>query len=398
MRIFTTLAFLALLVVPVAAQQTFPGNQRTGFGGVLGTGSFTFSDNGTTISGVFTKGAGGFNNTGVLYIDSKAGGITSTANLTDAADGGRRAVSGFDGTNRSLVNFPTGFRPDFALTFEAGFFGLFEIVENGSHTFVVSANRIDNGNGTYSFGFSLANIGVTTGNAFSFVGTYLNSDNAFRSNEALAPSDAPADPANVGNGTLTFTAAAQYPSGALPVELTRFTGSADGSRAVLNWATASETNNEGFEVQMRSNGDFQKVDFVRGAGTTLEAQRYAFTTPTLAPGSYAFRLRQVDLDGAAEFSPVVELAIGLEGAFALALEGPNPFAGQTALGLSVAKSQNVTAGLYDLLGRRVATLLSGTVEGAATLSVDAAGLPSGLYVVRIQGETFRTSRTLTVAR
>ena len=184
----------------------------------------------------------------------------------------------------------------------------------------------------------------------------------------------------------------------LPVELTSFTGAADGSRAVLNWATASETNNDGFEVQMRSDATFRTVDFVRGAGTTLEAQRYSFTTTALAPGDYTFRLRQVDLDGASEFSPVVELTIGLDGAFALALEGPNPFADQTALGLSVARAQNVEAGLYDLLGRKVATLHSGVVDGAVMLSVDASRLPAGLYVVRVQGETFRTSRTLTVAR
>ncbi len=195
-----------------------------------------------------------------------------------------------------------------------------------------------------------------------------------------------------------FPSSLTYSSGSLPVELTSFTGAADGSRAVLNWATASETNNEGFDVQMRSNGAFQTVDFVRGAGTTLEARTYSFTTTALAPGDYTFRLRQVDLDGASEFSPVVELTIGLDGAFALALEGPNPFASQTSLGLSVAKSQAVDAGLYDLLGRRVATLMSGTVDGATTLSVDASTLPAGLYVVRVQGETFRTTRTLTVAR
>ncbi len=396
MRLFTTLALFALLIAPVSAQQTYTGNTGTGFGGTMGAGSITLNDDGTSVTVTFNTGAA-FNDVGVLYIDSKTGGITSTSGLNDTGDNARRAISGTDGSNRSTVNFATGFTPDYALAMESGYFGLFEIASSGSHTFVSGAPPSVSGS-EYTSSFPLSDIGVATGNAFDFVGTYLNGGNAFRSNEAVAPSDAPGGSSNIGYGTLNFSAAAQYPSGVLPVELASFTGAADGSRAVLNWVTASETNNEGFDVQMRSNGDFQTVDFVRGAGTTLEAQRYAFTTPTLAPGSYAFRLRQVDLDGAAEFSPVVELAIGLEGAFALALEGPNPFAGQTALGLSVAKSQNVTAGLYDLLGRRVATLLSGTVEGAATLSVDAAGLPSGLYVVRIQGETFRTSRTLTVAR
>src|SRR4051812_6227825 len=98
------LAF-ALCVVSASAAMatTYPGNGATGFGGTLGAGSLTLTDNGTTISGTLTTG-GAFNDTVVLYIDSTAGGATSTAGFTDTADGGRKSISAFDGTNRATIN------------------------------------------------------------------------------------------------------------------------------------------------------------------------------------------------------------------------------------------------------------------------------------------------------
>ncbi len=63
--------------------------------------------------------------------------------------------------------------------------------------------------------------------------------------------------------------------GSLPVELTTFTATANGASANLRWTTASETNNTGFEVQMDNGAGFVPVEFVHGAGTTLEARRYA---------------------------------------------------------------------------------------------------------------------------
>lgn len=109
----------------VQAQVTYSGNGNSGFGDVFGgSGNIQITDNGTQISFTLNKGLGDLNNTMVIYIDSKSGGFSNTSTFTDTADGLRRGVSGFDGTNRSTVNFPAGFEADYAIAFDQNFAGL----------------------------------------------------------------------------------------------------------------------------------------------------------------------------------------------------------------------------------------------------------------------------------
>ncbi len=184
-------------------------------------------------------------------------------------------------------------------------------------------------------------------------------------------------------------------SSALPVELTTFTATANGNVADLRWETASETNNTGFEVQMDNGSGFAFVDFVQGAGTTLEATSYAFRVADLAAGSYRFRLKQVDLDGSFEFSPVVELSVAPNG---YAFSATSSFRSEAVVDLSVERAQDVTVAVYNLLGRRVATLMSGTVDGSVSLRLDGGSLASGVYFVRAEGETFSATRQVVRVR
>jgi hypothetical protein len=183
------IAVLAALVSAPAA--TYNGNGNTGFGGAVGQGSLTLTDDGTTVSGVFTKGGGNFNDALVIYIDAIAGGASSTANFTDAGDGLRRAISGFDGgANRSTLTFPSGFAPDYAIALgpsSDSFGGLWGLVENGSHNFISSVNLspLNNSSATYTFSFALSSIGSPT--SFALLGTYI-SNTGYRSDEALATS------------------------------------------------------------------------------------------------------------------------------------------------------------------------------------------------------------------
>ncbi len=180
-------------------RKVFNGNQLTGFGGPIGTSTLEIiADAGNTINFKLNKGTGEFNDYMVIYIDSKAGGINTTANLTDTGDDGRKAISGFDGTNRSTVTFPPGFLPDYAISINNGFAGLFEIVENGAHAFVTSANLspTNNNNATsYTFDIDFSEIGTTQGSeSFKFLATYINASNAFRSNESYGRNTASGNP------------------------------------------------------------------------------------------------------------------------------------------------------------------------------------------------------------
>ncbi|MEO1479770.1 MAG: T9SS type A sorting domain-containing protein [Bacteroidota bacterium] len=188
----------------------------------------------------------------------------------------------------------------------------------------------------------------------------------------------------------------------IPVELTSFNAVMDGESVVLDWQTASETINAGFEVQMRdgNSGEFQTLDFVEGAGTTTEAQTYSFRVADLRAGTYTFRLKQVDFDGAFEYSPEVEASVAVLQTHDLSEVYPNPFARRATLDLAVREAQDVRVEVFNLMGQRVATLLDGAMEAnvSTEVALDASDLPGGLYLVRVTGETFQTTRKVTVTK
>ncbi len=113
-------------------------------------------------------------------------------------------------------------------------------------------------------------------------------------------------------------------SGPIPVELARFTATAEGEDVTLTWQTASETGNAGFAVDQRvAGGGRAEVGFVAGASTATEAQSYAFRVEHVGYGPHAFRLHQVDLDGTATPSDVREVTVRLAAPYAVAAY-PNP--------------------------------------------------------------------------
>ena len=189
---------------------------------------------------------------------------------------------------------------------------------------------------------------------------------------------------------------------ALPVELVAFDATAVGESVTLTWTTTSETNNAGFAVEQRASGAeaFGEIGFVEGAGTTTQTQRYRFDAAMVEPGTYDFRLRQVDVDGAIEYSPVVTVRVQPDRPYTLQMRGPNPFRGETAMELMVRSPQTTQATLYNTLGQRVATLFDGRVapDRPLRLDISARGLTAGVYLVRIQGETFATTERLVVVR
>ncbi len=208
-KILSIAAFTSLFTVSDASAVVYASNGNTGFGGVLG--SLEITDDGTTITATLTRGAGALNDGFILYIDSIGGGSANTANFTDTADDLRRGISGFDGTNRATLNFPGGFGADRALGLNSGFAGLWATVEGGSHTFLTTANGAPGGatQATYAMTFSIADLGINPGDSFNFVGTYLNTSNAFRSDEAFGGGIGPGNPGVPSTATfssfLTYT-------------------------------------------------------------------------------------------------------------------------------------------------------------------------------------------------
>jgi len=226
------------------------------------------------------------------------------------------------------------------------------------------------------------------------------------------------DPDSTPNNSVTTEddyAAVIITSEHLPVELTAFEAVADGSDVLLSWATASETNNAGFEIQSRNstraqatddskfeirNSDWTVLGWVEGYGTIERPQSYTYRVVDLAPGSHVFRLKQIDFDGTFEYHPEVEVVVGMVERFLVEAAYPNPFNPEAQFRFAVRQAQQVRVELYDMLGRRVKVLYAGEAPAGQmqVVRIDGSDLPSGLYVVRVAGKSFVKAQTVTLIK
>lgn len=173
----------------------------------------------------------------------------------------------------------------------------------------------------------------------------------------------------------------------LPVELTSFAANVNANgHVVLNWSTATEINNQMFEIQRsNSNTDFVTIGYVNGAGTTTEEQNYSYTDRTVATGNYSYRLKQIDFDGSYHYSSIVEVDVQGPLTFALLQNYPNPFNPTTNIKYSVPTASNVKLAVYNTIGEEVAVLVNGFVqEGFYEVTFNASSLPSGVYFYKLQ--------------
>ncbi len=176
----------------------------------------------------------------------------------------------------------------------------------------------------------------------------------------------------------------------LPVELINFQAELYDRDVELQWATASEENNAGFEIQhssLTSTGDWESVGFVEGHGSTLEEQTYSYRVANLDPGLHKFRLKQVDYDGQFEYSPIVETVVDLPSTHALSSAYPNPFNPSTQFSLSTRDNSEVKVTLFDALGNLVETLFHGNFRAGQTkhFTIDGSKMASGIYLYRLEG-------------
>ncbi|TAE11869.1 MAG: choice-of-anchor D domain-containing protein [Bacteroidetes bacterium] len=150
----------------------------------------------------------------------------------------------------------------------------------------------------------------------------------------------------------------------------------------LEWATASEINNKGFEVEMSDNGlAYKKIAFVEGKGNSLTSNIYQLTT--IQPNDGYYRLKQIDFDGTFTYSPVVFV----EGVAGKVVVYPNPSNG--AFAILVGKDKlDLPARLLNAQGTVVATSVATGQLGEAT-KVVTTGLPAGVYFLHtvVAGKT-----------
>lgn len=184
-----------------------------------------------------------------------------------------------------------------------------------------------------------------------------------------------------------------------PVELLNFTVWANGREVFLEWMSANEINNVGFDIEISVDGEmFIKAGFVEGKGTTSEAQFYSFQTEVLNYGDNYVRLKQWDTDGAFSYSPTLRVHAPQPIPYELGRAYPNPFRKTTMLSFSVSIPAHVRLLVYDQRGVLVRTLFEGRAEPTIIYRniLNAAGLTPGMYFYRLEGDLESDVRKLTL--
>jgi hypothetical protein len=180
----------------------------------------------------------------------------------------------------------------------------------------------------------------------------------------------------------------------VPVELTSFTGSAIGLDVKLNWSTATELNNNGFEIQRKSGNEFATVGFVKGNGTTTNKHDYSFTDKQMHHGTYAYRLKQIDYNGKFDYSPIVEVQVVQGLNYSLMQNYPNPFNPETAIKYSIPQNGKVSVKVFNVTGKEIMTLVDKEML-AGSYEVNwngkdntGATVTSGVYFVKLSSGTY----------
>ncbi len=196
----------------------------------------------------------------------------------------------------------------------------------------------------------------------------------------------------------------------LPVELQSFKATNQkGSTVELEWSTATEVNNYGFEIERKViksgkenseiNSDWEKVAFIEGAGNSNSTKVYSFKDKNPVGGTvFAYRLKQIDIDGTFKYSDEIEVKV-LPSKYELFQNYPNPFNPTTKIKFSLPENAKVKVSVYDVLGRELKTLVNKNFEaGYHSVNFDANKFTSGVYIYSIETKKFTKVRKMVLIK
>ena len=168
------------------------------------------------------------------------------------------------------------------------------------------------------------------------------------------------------------------------------------NRVTVRWTTASETNNDHFEIIR----DAEAVHVMDAAGNSATEQHYAWTDNAVHNGvSYRYSLVAVDANGQRDVLETASVtpSLGPEVVtdYALHQNYPNPFNANTSITFDLLEAGNTTLTIYNMVGQKVTTLIEGMTDaGRHTISFNAGGLPSGIYLYRLEANGFVDQKKL----
>ena len=191
----------------------------------------------------------------------------------------------------------------------------------------------------------------------------------------------------------------------LPVELSSFSANVNSNNVNLNWKTATEINNNGFEVQREVRdqkseiSSWEKVGFVEGHGNSNSPKEYSFTDKNLTGVTkFAYRLKQIDNDGKYKYSKEVEVEV-VPREISLFQNYPNPFNPVTEIKYNLPEAAKVILKVYNIIGQEVAILVNGIEEaGYHSVKFEGSNLPSGTYIYRMQTGSFVQTKKMVLLK
>jgi predicted nucleic acid-binding protein len=181
----------------------------------------------------------------------------------------------------------------------------------------------------------------------------------------------------------------------LPVSLINFTATKKENTAILNWATATETNNYGFAVE-RSNDakNFEQIKFVKGNGTTAIAKEYSAIDNNPTHGTNYYRLKQIDNNGKFVYSNTQIVTFNSKSDVGFTFY-PNPAKNKLVVTLENIASKTASLQLVNILGKTVATKAIGNQQANSNVSFDVSTIAKGIYFLTFKdGTTIKTSKVI----
>jgi hypothetical protein len=183
----------------------------------------------------------------------------------------------------------------------------------------------------------------------------------------------------------------------LPIELLNFNGKKEGAVNKLSWATASEQNNDHFNVLSSEDGyTFSKIGELDGAGNSNKMLYYDFIDYAPSTKTY-YQLEMVDFNGATERSDIILINRGSEG-FEIVSVYPNPTSDEINIDLTAQIKGDVNIEIYDYSGKLVLSIVFVTENGMNKLNVDMNDYATGIYTVRLINQDYNFIENVKVVK
>lgn len=385
-KFYLTSLLLLFIGTFLYAQSVYPGNDKDGYGGPVGKGTLSITEDATNYNFTLTKGSGDLNDAVVIYLNTRSGGFNTTANFTDEGDGLRKAISGVQGSDRATLTFPSSFTADFAIAFDQGYGGVWQLVENGTHTHIRSVNLNPTGtksSATYTFSVAKSDIAVTPSNSgFEFLVTYV-SETGYRSNEFIGDAGPVTNPQNS-----AYTATSKLTFGSpLPIGFSGLSARFSDTEVNVSWNATCDGIEGQFEVQRSGDGTNYSPVGIVSCYNNPSSYLYSLNDRSPLNGNNYYRIAFIDGRGNKSYSKTIMVNAPVHNSLKVFASGR-----KLKVTLNLAEKGNYEVALINLSGQ-VAIVRDVIYDGTFN-SIDVPlgnTVKQGIYTLLVRGRATKLS-------